>query len=192
MVRTTTKEAKMATKMDLEAFEKETQDMREAIRKIANRKRPPGVAAVTTEERLHFAPARDDFEEVVPTLRDLVALTGVWLPRLEISEMDDSLKVAAILRPLLKELRDALGGLEDAVEDTIGQQRSKAYRIFVAYYSAMAPVANAEGDWQRKYDELVELFKHGKKAKADPKPKPATNADTEAPDVKTPVVDKVG
>ena len=176
----------MATKMDLEAFEKETQDMREAIRKIANRKRPQGVAAVTHDERLHFIPPRDDFEVLVPTLRELVEKTGVRLPKYEIAAMEQSLAVVEILQPLLDEIQRGIGSLEGAVQDTIDLHRSEAYRVFVKYYSALAGVANQEGDWQARYDELVTLFKLGKrKPKTDEpqKPEGATpkNEDVEAP-----------
>ncbi len=181
----------MATKIEMEAFEKETQDVREAIRKIANRKRPPGVAAVTHDERLHFTPARDEFEQLVPTLRDLVEETGIQLPKYKMTALDESLAVVKTLQPLLEEIENGIGGLEGAVRDTIDLHRSQAYRIFVKCYSALAGVANEEGDWQTKYDALVELFAHGKR-KAEPKPEPKPEVTTpKNEDVETPVK-KVG
>ncbi len=184
----------MATKIDLEAFEKETQDMREAIRKIANRKRPQGVAAVTTDERLHLTPVRNEFEQLVPTLREMVAKTGVRLPVHDIAQMNESLSVVELLSPLMDDIKDVLRSLEGAVEDTIDKHRSTAFRIFAAYYSSLATAAAEDGDLQAMYEPLTQLFTPKKPAKAQkPEPQPlVANGDKEAPDVKTPVVDKVG
>lgn len=177
----------MATKIDLEAFEKETSDTCEAVKKLAQRKRLPGVAALTREQRALLPTPREDFPLLVPTLHQILKQTGLVLPTHDLAEMDQSLAIAAMLEPVMNELQAALGSMHHAVKDTFDRERANAYRIFLAYYAALVPVAAANGDVQAQYEALVELFK--KKPK---KPKDASNSDNEAPVVKTPVVDKVG
>jgi hypothetical protein len=165
----------MGTKFDMEAFEKETFEMQEAIVKLAKRKRPVGVAAVTHDERAHFAYPRAGLEELASNLRELVAETGVRLPQ-DIAAMEESLAIAAKLKPMLKLIKDELRFLEGEVEDTHDKHLSEAWKIFTSYYTALAAAVNGNGNLERKYEPLAELFRVTKRAA---KPKQVENEDKE-------------
>lgn len=175
----------MGTKKEEEAFEQDIQQIAEVVEELATRKRPPGVAAVTDDERLHFAPPRDDFESLVAKLRAMAARAGVNLAKHNLDDMEAAIARAAKLQPLLSRMEQVFSSWHASVEHTVLKNRSDAWRIFTAYYSALASFAAADGELQQEYKELEAFFAHPPRARVK---KAEANEDSEVPVAKPKVV----
>lgn len=129
---------------------------------------------LSKDERKRLLRSRRDAEPMMQRIADLATRHKVTVPGVELSSMQNDLKLGQALLPLEAQLERAL----QLVQDTGAQADTEAWQAFLAYYGVLSSLADRNPDIENGLGSVVEYMRHRRKSVAkEPEPAKAPAAD---------------
>ena len=127
---------------------------------------------LSKDERRRLLRSRRDAEPMLERVAELATRHKITVPGVELSSMQNDVRLGAALLPLEAQLERAL----QLVQDTAAQADTEAWQAFLAYYGVLSSLADRNPDIEGGLGNVVAYMRARRKSAAkEPTPTPAPN-----------------